>query len=245
MPDYYSRLSRISRGSPFAQQQQLGGVSIQERNEQSRTRWLDEFESARSQRPNLLDRFESARSQRPSLLDNLDQRPLRSEILQPRPPISEMKGPLRIYSQQQLQVPRAKVKAPGKLQSVINEVAKKQGVKADLVTAIIQVESNFNPRAKSSAGAQGLMQLMPATAKELGVRNPLDPRQNVDGGTRYIKQMLKKYDDVRLALAAYNWGPGNVDRALKKYGNSYEAIEKHMPKETRNYVPKVLSNLGL
>lgn len=234
MPDYYSRLSRISQGSPFAQQYQLGGVPIRERNEQTRTRWLDEFESARSQRP--------------SLLDNTGQQPTRSEILQPRPPISEMKGPLRMYSQQpqqQRQQPQAKVKAPSELQSVISEVAKKQGVKADLVTAIIQAESNFNPSAKSHAGAQGLMQLMPATAKELGVRNPLDPKDNVTGGTKYIKQMLKKYDDVRLALAAYNWGMGNVDKALKKYGNSYEAIEKHMPKETRNYVPKVLSNMGL
>lgn len=233
MPDYYSRLSRISQGSPFAQQYQLGGVPIRERNEQTRTRWLDEFESARSQRPRLLD--------------NLEQQPTRSEILQPRPPISEMQGPLRMYSQQpqQRQQPQAKVKAPGELQSVISEVAKSQGVKADLVTAIIQAESNFNPRAKSSAGAQGLMQLMPATAKELGVRNPLDPKDNVTGGTKYIKQLLKKYDDVRLALAAYNWGMGNVDKALKKHGNSYEAIEKHMPKETRNYVPKVLSNMGL
>lgn len=85
------------------------------------------------------------------------------------------------------------------------------------------------------------MQLMPGTAEGLGVKNVYDPIQNVDGGTRYIKQMKERYGgDDQLALAAYNWGPGNVDKAIKKYGKSWSAISSHAPKETQNYVSKVI-----
>lgn len=133
--------------------------------------------------------------------------------------------------------------APGNIRRIIDQAAKSNRVNENLIAAIIKAESNFKPSARSHAGAQGLMQLMPGTARGLGVRNPNDPSQNVQGGTKYISQMMDKYDDIRLALAAYNWGPGNVDKALRKYGNSYEAIKNHMPKETRNYVPRVLNNL--
>ena len=112
----------------------------------------------------------------------------------------------------------------------INEHARRQGVAADLVRAVIQVESAFNPVAVSNRGAMGLMQLMPATALELGVRNPFDPDQNIRGGVTYLKQLLTRYDQkVELALAAYNAGIGNVE----KYGD--------VPpfKETRNYVNKI------
>ena len=112
----------------------------------------------------------------------------------------------------------------------INEHARRQGVAADLVRAVIQVESAFNPVAVSNKGAMGLMQLMPATAMELGVRNPFDPDQNIRGGVTYLKQLLTRYDQkVELALAAYNAGIGNVE----KYGD--------VPpfKETRNYVAKI------
>jgi soluble lytic murein transglycosylase-like protein len=112
----------------------------------------------------------------------------------------------------------------------INEHARRQGVAADLVRAVIQVESAFNPVAVSNKGAMGLMQLMPATALELGVRNPFDPDQNIRGGVTYLKQLLTRYDQkVELALAAYNAGIGNVE----KYGD--------VPpfKETRNYVNKI------
>lgn len=119
------------------------------------------------------------------------------------------------------------------------------GVDAGLISAIIKVESNDNPKARSPAGAGGLMQLMPGTAVGLGVKNVYDPAQNVDGGTRYIKSMLSRYGgDHQLALAAYNWGPGNMDKAVKKYGASWTAIKSHAPTETQNYVTKVMKNWG-
>ena len=112
----------------------------------------------------------------------------------------------------------------------INEHARRQGVAPDLVRAVIQVESAFNPVAVSNKGAMGLMQLMPATAQELGVSNPFDPDQNIRGGVTYLKQLLTRYDQkVELALAAYNAGIGNVE----KYG----AVPPF--KETRNYVNKI------
>ena len=112
----------------------------------------------------------------------------------------------------------------------ISEHARRQGVAEDLVRAVIQVESAFNPAAVSNKGAMGLMQLMPATAQELGVNNPFDPDQNIRGGVTYLKQLLNRYDQkVELALAAYNAGIGNVE----KYG----AVPPF--KETRNYVNKI------
>ena len=115
-------------------------------------------------------------------------------------------------------------------EAAITEHARRQQVAADLVRAVIQVESAFNPVAVSSKGAMGLMQLMPATARELGVRNPFDPDQNIRGGVAYLRRLLDRYDgNVELALAAYNAGMGNVE----KYGD--------VPpfKETKNYVKKV------
>lgn len=114
--------------------------------------------------------------------------------------------------------------------SSINEHSQRLGVSADLVRAVIQVESAFNPSAVSTKGAMGLMQLMPATAHELGVANPFEPDQNIRGGVTYLKRLLDRYNqNVELALAAYNAGMGNVE----KYGD--------VPpfKETRNYVKKI------
>ena len=96
--------------------------------------------------------------------------------------------------------------------AIVRRVASEHNLDPNLLHAILIVESAYRPDAVSSAGAQGLAQLMPDTARDLGVDNPFDPEQNVAGGGAYIASMLERYRDVRLALAAYNAGPGRVDR---------------------------------
>lgn len=122
------------------------------------------------------------------------------------------------------------VKAPESMDAIFEEAAEKYGVPSALLKAMGKAESNFNAKAVSSAGAQGVMQLMPGTAKALGVKDPFDARSNIMGGAKYISQKLKKYNgNIELALAAYNAGSGNV----AKYGG--------VPpfKETRNYIKRI------
>lgn len=121
------------------------------------------------------------------------------------------------------------------LESIFQEASELYGVSLNLLKAIGKAESNFNPQAQSSAGAQGVMQLMPATARALGVTDSFDARSNIMGGAKYISSLLQKYDgDTVLALSAYNAGSGNV----AKYGG--------VPpfKETQNYIQKVLKYAG-
>ena len=114
---------------------------------------------------------------------------------------------------------------------VIVEHSRMHNIRPDLVRAVVQVESAFNPYAVSPKGAQGLMQLMPATQRTLGVTNPFNPFENIRAGVRYLRQLLDRYNnDEALALAAYNAGP----TAVAKYGETVPPYQ-----ETRNYVFKV------
>lgn len=125
-----------------------------------------------------------------------------------------------------------------KIENAIEKYSKKYGVDSNLIKSIIKAESNFDPNAVSEAGAQGLMQLMPEISKSLGVKNPFDIEQNIEGGVKHIKSYIDMYDgDIEMALMAYNGGP---TRMLNRGVNSIEDIYK-MPKETQNYVTKVMS----
>ncbi len=118
---------------------------------------------------------------------------------------------------------------------LISAAAEAHGVDPILVQALIQVESNYKPRARSSKGAMGLMQLMPSVAREYNVRNAYDPKSNIDAGIRKLKGLLEKWNDVALALAAYNAGDGAVAK--------FNGVPPY--RETQNYVSRILSIAGL
>jgi soluble lytic murein transglycosylase-like protein len=114
-------------------------------------------------------------------------------------------------------------------EELVREHSQRQSLRPELVRAVIQVESGFNPGATSPKGAMGLMQLMPQTARSLGVFNAYDPAENIRGGTTYLRQLIDKFGTEQLALAAYNAGPGAVDK--------YDGIPPY--RETKDYVRKV------
>jgi soluble lytic murein transglycosylase-like protein len=125
--------------------------------------------------------------------------------------------------------------AKGEVAELVRRLAPMYGLDANLVLAVIEAESNFNPRARSPKNAQGLMQLIPATAERFGVRNPWDPEQNMRGGMAYLRWLLRYFDgDVRLALAGYNAGEG----AVNKYGGVPPFAE------TRAYVDKIIERIN-
>jgi hypothetical protein len=118
---------------------------------------------------------------------------------------------------------------------IISAMSQAHGVDPLLVSALIQVESGYRPRARSPKGAMGLMQLMPSTARLYKVRNPFDPKANIEAGIKHLKSLIERFDDVELVLAAYNAGEG----AVKKFNG----IPPY--RETRNYVSRILSIAGL
>jgi len=130
--------------------------------------------------------------------------------------------------------PRAGPGAAVSYEEEIERACADSGVDSALVKAVIKAESDFNPAAVSRAGAQGLMQLMPETARRRNVGNPFDPEANITGGVRHLKDLLETFGDTRLALAAYNAG----ENAVRKY----QGVPPYA--ETRNYVEKVLTHYG-
>ena len=131
-------------------------------------------------------------------------------------------------------------KYPDTYDDMIRDACERYDVDMALVKAVIRAESAYNPGAVSRAGAMGLMQLMPGTAAGLGVTDAYDPQQNIDGGVRYLRQMLDRYDgDVRLALASYNWGPGAVRNSGVTDLTNPGQISK-IPSSTAGYIERIL-----
>jgi soluble lytic murein transglycosylase-like protein len=147
-------------------------------------------------------------------------------------PTAEIQSFEKDLSLPRIPAPSAAAEPPAvDLNKVVNSASAAYHLDPDLVNSVIHAESGFNSRAVSRKGAQGLMQLMPGTAGKLGVTNPLDPQSNVEGGTRYLRQLLERYNfDLIKALAAYNAGPLRVEQ--------YRGVPPY--RETRAYVKKIV-----
>ncbi|CQR57563.1 lytic transglycosylase domain-containing protein [Paenibacillus riograndensis] len=129
---------------------------------------------------------------------------------------------------------------PTDYEELIQSASAKYGVPVDLIKAVIDTESSFNPNVVSSAGAKGLMQLMDGTANGLGVSDPFDPAQSIDGGVRYLSYQLKRYNgQENMALAAYNAGPGRVNKLGVSTDLELLANLSQLPKETQAYISKI------
>lgn len=144
---------------------------------------------------------------------------------------SPTKEEMVLYIKKGPEISQAPSYSSDQFDHIILKASREHGVSYSLIKAMIKVESNFNPRAISRMGAKGLMQIMPKNMKSLDITDPFDPYENIMGGTRYIKQMLKRFDGrLLMALAAYNAGPTVVEK--------YNKIPPY--KETRHYVDKVI-----
>ncbi len=165
--------------------------------------------------------------------EQLDARDTNRKIRGTRSSLTE--SPQTAYlAQPLLNINNQKIKnSGGKIHDIIKEAAEKYRLPVALLHSVIKHESNFNAKAVSSSGARGLMQLMPQTAKSLGVKNIFDPRENIMAGAKYLRKMLDQFGSLELALAAYNAGPGNVKK--------YNGIPPF--KETRKYVAKILKDV--
>ena len=125
--------------------------------------------------------------------------------------------------------------SPQTLDQVITTTSQRHRIDPDLISSVIHAESNFNPRAVSNKGAQGLMQIMPQTASQLGLKDAFDPKDNVEGGTRYLRELLERYNfDLIKALAAYNAGPRRVEQ--------YRGVPPYQ--ETRAYVARIVRDFN-
>lgn len=143
-----------------------------------------------------------------------------------------------INSSNNVEISNSNLTQKQQIEDAVLKASRKYGVDANLIKAVIKTESNFKVNAVSSAGAKGLMQIMPANFKSLGITNPFDIYQNIDGGTKLLKEYMDRYNgDVEMALMAYNGGPGR----MKRRGVTSVAHIYKMPKETQNYVKKVMN----
>ncbi len=167
-------------------------------------------------------------------LDRLTRRPFDNGPFTANPKATTMARPSGSATTQSADPAITEGDSRASIQHSIQAAAQKYNLPSKLIHSVIRAESNFRADAVSPAGARGLMQLMPATARELGVTDSFDVTQNIDGGARYLRQMLDRFDgDLKLALAAYNAGPGTVQR--------YHGEVPY--RETREYVRRVLAGM--